>query len=995
MEFNKFQSTLEELKIDSYPQEIKDDFYDFINTVPYIKSLTSPNRPYAKDCPRDSEGKIIVDLTNPPIIEDTDYFRPTALYFQKNGCINKLRPNPNPNSEYGKWLREEVRRCFKGYIRSSDGAWVTGDMYFFLNYCPIIKVKRVSGKKGVRVVDFPDFQEGQWLKFMYIQIARDNAKHGSELASRGKGKAHPYDEVVYTPDGIKQWGDIQVGDTLFGDDGNTTTVTEIPFDDMASIYEVTLSNGYRVKCSEGHLWKVIDNDGCECILNTIKLITQGSSRYTIPVCKGVEFNYTKTEQNPYKYGNELYLRLQSSSAYTDGIDESYKINSQKVRLEVLKGILGKKEFNDFNEIRISVFSERFVHDIQWLCASLGIVTSKPICYINNNKVKYRICLYGSKVKGYSIDNIRYVGEEKAKCVTVDNESHCYLINNFIVTHNSYTMAAIAAKRFILGELDETTGNITKHVETFIASYLKNYLNEDGVLNKFESYIDFCEEYTQFPRKRLQSSINNMHWQMGYKQNGSEAKKGSLNEVIGISVKDSAGKLRGKRGAFIGLEEMGSFPNLIELYGTLRPSMEDGDIVFGQIYSQGTAGDTSSDFSAAQQIMYSPRAFNMQPIKNIYDKVGQGKPEFVYFYPAYVNRNGCQNKDGISDVTKALLEILINRYNVKYNSNNANLITKTIAEHPIVPQEAVLRTMGNLFPTTQLNERINQLDSNPNVYDDVLVGELVQSKNGEVHFKPTNDIPIREWPTKDNKEKGAIEIFTLPQKDNNGKVYPNRYIMGHDPVDDDVSQTMSLTSTFVLDLFTDQIVAEYTGRQQYADENFEIVRKLCIFYNAKCLYEQNKKGIFAYFSKMNCIQMLADTPEYLKEQQIIKDIGYGNKHKGVGATAAVNNFADQLTREWLIKPVTINDEEKGEITIPNLMFIKNRAFLQELSSYNPQANFDRIRAFGMLMLYRQEKIIIYQGDMKRTVEDDFDSTYAGNDEFFITNFDNKFGSKFSE
>jgi len=75
-------------------------------------------------------------------------------------------------------------------------------------------------------------------------------------------------------------------------------------------------------------------------------------------------------------------------------------------------------------------------------------------------------------------------------------------------------------------------------------------------------------------------MNNMHWQAGYKENESVAKKGSLNEVIGISVKDSAGKLRGKRGALIILEEFGSFPNLIELYGTLRPSMEDGDIVFG-------------------------------------------------------------------------------------------------------------------------------------------------------------------------------------------------------------------------------------------------------------------------------------------------------------------------------------------------------------------------------------------------------------------------------
>lgn len=90
-------------------------------------------------------------------------------------------------------------------------------------------------------------------------------------------------------------------------------------------------------------------------------------------------------------------------------------------------------------------------------------------------------------------------------------------------------------------------------------------------------------------------------------------------------------------------------------------------------------------------MYSPKAFNMQPIENVYDKVGQGKRDFIYFYPAYVNRNGCYNKDGISDVPKAILEVLINRYNVKYNTTDSNLITKTIAEHPIVPQEAIMRT----------------------------------------------------------------------------------------------------------------------------------------------------------------------------------------------------------------------------------------------------------------------------------------------------------------
>ena len=55
--------------------------------------------------------------------------------------------------------------------------------------------------------------------------------------------------------------------------------------------------------------------------------------------------------------------------------------------------------------------------------------------------------------------------------------------------------------------------------------------------------------------------------------------------------------------------------------------------------------------------------------------------------------------------------------------------------------------------------------------------------------------------------------------------------------------------------------------------------------------------------MNCLHLLADTPEYLKDKQIIKEIGWGNKAKGVNASLAVNNYANELIKEWLIKPVT--------------------------------------------------------------------------------------------
>lgn len=39
----------------------------------------------------------------------TEYFSRTARIWEKTGMYNSLRPNRNPNSDYGKWIREERR----------------------------------------------------------------------------------------------------------------------------------------------------------------------------------------------------------------------------------------------------------------------------------------------------------------------------------------------------------------------------------------------------------------------------------------------------------------------------------------------------------------------------------------------------------------------------------------------------------------------------------------------------------------------------------------------------------------------------------------------------------------------------------------------------------------------------------------------------------------------------------------------------------------------
>lgn len=738
IETNKYQTPITQELLDKYPQEVQEQFLDFVNNVPYIKNLISPNRPYTRDLPKDKNGRAIIDLTNPPLHEDMDYFKPTALNYQKYGKVCNLRPNPNPNSEYGKWIREEVRRIYEGYTRE-DGEFVTGDMYYFLNYCPILLSKVSSGKKALRVWDFPEFWEGHWLKFIYSEKARNNGHHCAELASRSKGK-------------------------------------------------------------------------------------------------------------------------------------------------------------------------------------------------------------------------------------------------------SFSLASMIAKRFILGESRE----VNREVKCLVTAYQKEYLTKDGILNKFQSYIDFAAQNTEFPTRRLKSSLNEMAWKMGYIDLDTNTQKGTLNEVLGVSSKDDESKLRGKRSVLIAIEEFGSFPNLLGLFGTLRPSVEEGDVTFGEIYMQGTSGDNDSDFAAAQELMYNPKGYNIQEIPNIYDKEGQGKRYFSYFFPGYLNRKGCYDKDGNSDVVKALLEILMNRYTVKYNSTDLNAITKTISEIPVTPQEAIIRVQGNIFPVTMINERLNEIDNNPAFYDDIYVGKLVQNNNGEVIFRNTTDIPIRDFPTKDNKVEGALEIYEMPIKQSDGKVNSERYILSLDNYENDTSNTMSLGSIFVLDLWTDRIVAEYTGRPMFVDDLNEVARLLCFFYNGKLLYENNKKNTFAYFSKMNCLWKLEDTPEYLRQRQMVKNVGYGNTAKGVSAIPAVKNHGFTLIRDWLLKPITIlsptgPNNEEIEIQVPNLHFVKNRALLKELSLFNPDINVDRIMSLVQLMIFREQKMITYQGDVKRDTSK-IEKDYAGNDEFFTRNFD---------
>jgi hypothetical protein len=76
----------------------------------------------------------------------------------------------------------------------------------------------------------------------------------------------------------------------------------------------------------------------------------------------------------------------------------------------------------------------------------------------------------------------------------------------------------------------------------------------------------------------------------------------------------------------------------------------------------------------------------------------------------------------------------------------------------------------------------------------------------------------------------------------------------------------------------------------------------------------------------------------------------------------------------------------------LYTLKNRALIEEAIQFTPEINVDRIRALGMIMLYRQQYIINYGGDLNVEAREKVDSNYEGNDKFFTDNYDNKFLNK---
>lgn len=692
-----------------------------IDSIPLVTHFLSTKRKRARDLPRDKQGRIKIELPAIHILEDMDFFRKPAIHFEKHGKYTSLYPNKNKNSEFYKHWKREEDRCINGLIRESDGEWIPGYFYFYLNYAPIMKTvikgdKNAEHIKSHREYLFPDFWDGDYMFFHYVEAGGDAGLYGSVLKTRGRGF-------------------------------------------------------------------------------------------------------------------------------------SFKASSMLIR------------------------------------------------------------------------NLTFFPKSVSYAMASDTE----------------------------------------------------YLETDGILNKAWDTLDWINTKTAWGKILGKNTM--MHKKFSYQDMDTGAELGYKSSVIGVTLKNNPNKARGKRGMLIDWEEAGSFPNLLKSWKIAQKSLEDGNRVFGYMLAFGTGGDNAVNFMSLEELFYSPKGYNIYPLQNLFDK-NSTRSVCGFFAPDYLNRADCYDENGNSDVVKALSQVAEKRYIIKYNTSDPNAVTIAKAEEPWTPQEATARVSHSLFPIGEIKETLAEIEPNRESFlSSHYVGELVYTDVDKVTWRLDDGlVPLRNYPIKETNVSGAIEIYEHPKRVDDYKPTSGRYIIGVDPVDADTGSSMF--NFFVFDLFKDNIVAEFTGRKTTANQNYEVLIKAAIYYNAKINYENNLKGLFQYFDRKNLLHLLMDTPQILKDQELIKNIGYGNKAKGTPATKGVNLFGRKEFADWLLSEHQVSDETK----LMNIKRVRSIGLLKEALYWNIDGNFDRISGIGMVMIARAQLFkqteVGKQGGYVAPVDDFLEQNYQG-------------------
>lgn len=262
-----------------------------------------------------------------------------------------------------------------------------------------------------------------------IAMGARTGKFYLRSAATGVGKAIPNDTLIPTPDGWRKVGDIKVGDYLFAQDSSPTKVLAVfPQPEKKEIWKVTFADGRVAECCGEHLWEYFEN-GRKRVEDTQTIYKR------IKKQKALKNNFSVRVNSP--YGNYIFTKSFVNSLLDI---ESKCISFSRSRKE--RAAIFDKEFFCLKEVT--------------LLRGLGIIPQVThmknsfyrVSYSENDFSLLKKFLNGEEViaptKYLKIVDIKKTSQKTdMTCFTVDNKDHLFLMNDFIVTHNTRNAMADA------------------------------------------------------------------------------------------------------------------------------------------------------------------------------------------------------------------------------------------------------------------------------------------------------------------------------------------------------------------------------------------------------------------------------------------------------------------------------------------------------------------------------------------------------------------------
>ena len=143
------------------------------------------------------------------------------------------------------------------------------------------------------------------------------------IGNSGSGKAQPISTKIPTPTGYTKMGDLNVGDKVFGSDGEPTNVIGVFPQGVKNIYEITFNDGRTARCCKEHLWNILK------IPKNISPFTLYDPRWNTVMLQDIMKDYEKYNY----YIPASPLGEKRNQPYIENIKFSHKEEAQCIKVD--------------------------------------------------------------------------------------------------------------------------------------------------------------------------------------------------------------------------------------------------------------------------------------------------------------------------------------------------------------------------------------------------------------------------------------------------------------------------------------------------------------------------------------------------------------------------------------------------------------------------------------------------------------------------------------